>query len=901
MAAAAFPNAESPSANQAGGLLGALMEIVLWVMVVAAPWLYGAVHPGFELLLDVGLAVLLGLWALRMILECRVVLAPCAVTLALALLLLAGLWQLTPLPRFGLELASPATAELYDRLLPAEHEQVAGSAAAGAKPPGSTLSLCPSATRTECFRLLAVLLVFVCVRNTIATPATFRRLAVVLVINGCALCLFGLVQYFTSPRQELYWHVESMGQVFGPFVSRNLFPFYVNVCLGMALGLLLARRQAPVDEFGARRWSWWQRQADALTHVLGDWLQDPTSLWLVAAIVLMAGTVAFTLSRGGLLALVAGVVVFFLAARGGSRIGVAQLGVPLLMTGITLFFLSWLGLPLIESRLQTLWKPETADTTRLPCWLRVLPGVAEFPIFGTGLGSFRYVEVWRRQEEPLDPAAAGGRPVPLEHGLFDHAHNDYLEMLVEGGVVGLVLLLAVLVLVFRAGWRALGYQPDGFRAPLAAGGLCGLAAVAVHSFVDFGMHAPAIALLTVVLCAHLTALGTESEAQGAWRVRWLGLAPLAGTAALAGLALALCANGWKAHRVERFQAAAARVPEGSAERSRLQLPYLEAAARLAPDDPAVQMELMRLRLNALQEDLAAAEARNRLGVVGDQFLAGPSLVGMMATGFPVMVMSAGWDAHYLARGEMLAGEREQLSRAALPPALEACLRARDACPLLPEPHVTLALYAAALDKADTPRAYLDRVEFLTPRLPEVWYYSGLERLALGHEDEAWADWRRCLDLSDLYLDTVLARAARTLKADELLAKVLPDQPEVILRAANKLFPREEMVAGRTLYRKAALAAYARQRQPLPLAQLHTKARLEFSLGLFSEAELSYRGLLGRDPGNLEAHLELARLYYDRGDYNEALREVRAVLARQPNHAVARDLQARLTQARGNGS
>ena len=78
--------------------LSALMEGVLCAMVVGAPWLYGAVHAGFEWLLDAGVAVLLLLWAVRIVAARQLVLVRCPVTLLMALLLLLGLGQITPLP-----------------------------------------------------------------------------------------------------------------------------------------------------------------------------------------------------------------------------------------------------------------------------------------------------------------------------------------------------------------------------------------------------------------------------------------------------------------------------------------------------------------------------------------------------------------------------------------------------------------------------------------------------------------------------------------------------------------------------------------------------------------------------------------------------------------------------------
>src|SRR5262249_42180276 len=164
----------------------------LLVMVVASPWMYGAVHPGFELLLDVGLLLLLLLWAARMLIERRLTLVRCPVTLLLGALLLLGLWQITPLPHGVLSFLSPEPTALYDTLLPTTQEKLPGDSAQAdlGNAPGSTLSLYPAATKHECYRLLAVLLLFVVVRNNLNSAASLWRLAVVLVCDGRARCVF---------------------------------------------------------------------------------------------------------------------------------------------------------------------------------------------------------------------------------------------------------------------------------------------------------------------------------------------------------------------------------------------------------------------------------------------------------------------------------------------------------------------------------------------------------------------------------------------------------------------------------------------------------------------------------------------------------------------------------------
>src|SRR5437667_6379194 len=72
------------------------MEGIVLVMVCLSPWAYGAVHPGFELLLFAGVCGLLVLWGARMLLEGQLGWKKCPVTSCLAGLFLIGIWQVTP-------------------------------------------------------------------------------------------------------------------------------------------------------------------------------------------------------------------------------------------------------------------------------------------------------------------------------------------------------------------------------------------------------------------------------------------------------------------------------------------------------------------------------------------------------------------------------------------------------------------------------------------------------------------------------------------------------------------------------------------------------------------------------------------------------------------------------------
>ena len=184
------------------------IEAFLLFLVVVSPWAFGAVEPVFEFLLYVGVALLLVLWAGRMLCQWRFTWKKCPVALCLAAFFLLGIWQLQPLPRAVLNGLSPGTVRLCDELLPAQPEALPlgetyqrPSLAAG-----NRLSLYPGATRKELIRLLAVFLLFVVVRNNVASPASLRRLFLALVVNGMrpgSICLVPVLHVAAAARYRV--------------------------------------------------------------------------------------------------------------------------------------------------------------------------------------------------------------------------------------------------------------------------------------------------------------------------------------------------------------------------------------------------------------------------------------------------------------------------------------------------------------------------------------------------------------------------------------------------------------------------------------------------------------------------------------------------------------------------
>lgn len=105
----------------------------------------------------------------------------------------------------------------------------------------------------------------------------------------------------------------------------------------------------------------------------------------------------------------------------------------------------------------------------------------DHPIKGCGLGT--HVAVYPRYETSYD-----GR-------LVDHAHNDYIEILAEMGILGGLCAAAFLVIFFRDARRVFEAEQGHFSRALHAGAITAVSGILLHSFVDFNLHIPSNALL----------------------------------------------------------------------------------------------------------------------------------------------------------------------------------------------------------------------------------------------------------------------------------------------------------------------------------------------------------------------------------------------------------------------
>lgn len=128
--------------------------------------------------------------------------------------------------------------------------------------------------------------------------------------------------------------------------------------------------------------------------------------------------------------------------------------------------------------------------SRTHFWAIALQIFADYPILGAGLDSF-------------------GTAFPFydtRNGLFrvEQAHNDYLQILADGGIFGFICVIAFISLLFKKSLKTIGATSDNFRRNVAIGALAGCFGVLVHSFFDFPLRTPSNALYFLTMTALAT-------------------------------------------------------------------------------------------------------------------------------------------------------------------------------------------------------------------------------------------------------------------------------------------------------------------------------------------------------------------------------------------------------------
>jgi O-antigen ligase len=382
--------------------------------------------------------------------------------------------QLLPLPAAVRAAVSPRANDVLAAVM-----LDAGIRSAGARP----ISVDPDGTLGALALVISAALTYFAARTIFSTGGV-RLFCRVISVAGALAAIAALLQRTLSP--ELIYGVwrpqEAGGTPFGPVVNRNHFAAWLVMATALTAGYATARV--------ARR-----RKAQSATVLRQSLLAAASSpvIWTAACGATMAVTIVISLSRSAIVGLVVAAVTFARSTTRTLKPAIAALGA-ILAVAVGLLTIGQSTTSLLANRFAATLEPTDIDRTVI--WRETLPIVFDFPLTGVGAGAFERAMLTYQDTRLFVPHLGG-------EWFFNHAHNHYLQLAAEGGLLLTVPFVVVVVLFLVVVARRLRADVGEMRA-VRVGALAGLAGVAVQSVWEVPLTMPAAALLAAALAGIAT-------------------------------------------------------------------------------------------------------------------------------------------------------------------------------------------------------------------------------------------------------------------------------------------------------------------------------------------------------------------------------------------------------------
>jgi O-antigen ligase len=301
-----------------------------------------------------------------------------------------------------------------------------------------------------------------------------RRLLLVLLLSGTFQAIYGVLEVLLDYGFSPVFDLPISDSATGSFVYKNHFANFLMLCLSAGVGLMVADIEINKS----------QKAQDWRISLITTLLSSKTLIRICLAIMVIA--LVMSRSRMGNVAFFSAMIgvstfVFLLDIKKSKGLGILLIS----MLVIDLFIVShWFGLDKVQQRLaETSLSQEKRDEVILDS----LPIVKDYPIMGSGAGSFYSV--------------FPGYKHSLINAFYEHAHNDYLQILIEYGVLAFTFLGLLVLFAFIKAMTALKKNASPIYKGTAFACLMAYLGMLIHMSVDFPLQAPANAVYFVVFIA----------------------------------------------------------------------------------------------------------------------------------------------------------------------------------------------------------------------------------------------------------------------------------------------------------------------------------------------------------------------------------------------------------------
>ncbi|MHC5538018.1 O-antigen ligase family protein, partial [Singulisphaera rosea] len=678
----------------------------------------------------------------------------------------------------------------------------------------------------------------------------------------------------------------------GPFVSHNHLAAYLNLGVGFAVAfLILASQKRPAMAASKGPAAWGSKGV----------VNTPTNyayLTPAYAVGMILFGMLFSHSRGGFLAMIVSGVLAAVILR-PKNFYLKGLGSVLVLVPLLLLVVGSVSPFLRLASILDL--TESGYTVRFELWRHVFPVWLQHPYLGTGLGSFAVAAA----------PYADFRMADLR--FFSHAENEYLQMLVEAGVVGLALTLLLMGGIARLAARAYKATTTLEDRGMVLAGIASCIALAFQSFSDFPIHIPGITVPTVILVGYLCRIGLDGRGDATTSAPFLSRA-LSNLASVGMIALSVPVVGyeWTMARAELLVVQAGmpfpktEMPSGGLE----VLPKDVLEARQAALLTAVRLRPnwweghYRLGMNYLGifeltasewlKDLADDKAANDPNARPTERLIPKADTKPEPT--PLRIASSSkadpiW-IHLLAHStppEKLTAEGGLLTfepvRDFLVPAAHEFLEARRCCPSLAAPHLRLASLDYLFEHGEPTAKHVERTLRLAGSNSPILDLAAQLALQVGDRDLAARCWHQSLEVRtdrDGWIKVADA-AGSFLTPERILKDVVPDNAGIMMRFADRLYAEPEAQAPREMFLKAALKLVPQDTELSANERLWLTSQIQARLDDRKDARPGMEEAISNEPMRSEWRHELIAWLLLWGDPEEAHRQALTGTALDPSN------------------
>jgi O-antigen ligase len=333
--------------------------------------------------------------------------------------------------------------------------------------------------------LYAIALFYVLVHDSIRDQASFKTVVATVALLGALEAAYGVFNLLSgNERLLLYPRWAYHDSATGTLVNRN--HFALLMALSFPMTVINARLDRRVPAHGGHR------DSDEIAR----------RMVLSLAGVLVGLGIVFSRSRMGIVSFLAACAVMPAVARwlrpashSPASVGRAGWGIPLVSALLVVIYALAIGVTPAVERFAKVWSD--LETGRLPIWSAAVDMALDRPVFGHGWGSFDFlIDGYRIAPTGLDTS---------------YAHNDYLQVFAEAGIVGLAVVAWLLTLLGRRMLRAFS-SPTIPEARFTLLWLSvGIVAALIHSIADFGLRIPGVAFMFTLLLAMFVRVSSNPD------------------------------------------------------------------------------------------------------------------------------------------------------------------------------------------------------------------------------------------------------------------------------------------------------------------------------------------------------------------------------------------------------